>query len=374
MAKRFVKFKTIIPWSLLFNITILALTIVLVLYFIFSEGGFLELLNSGYRLSIIWLLIAIFVHVLNIALDMTVIYLFTKESCPEMTIYKAFICSMTGQFYCAVTPSATGGQPMQILAMSRMGIKPSITTATLIQKFLVWQFTLTTACIIAVVARFGMFSEKMGAPMLVATILGFSMQVFMIIVLLLASFCKPLTKKIVRFLLKTGAKIHIVKNVDEKITGIEETLDSFHENNKKLNKNKKLLVKVYSITAVQMVAYFLVPYCIAKAFYIDCNAFDMLCSQAYVSMVSSLVPLPGGSGAAESSFLVFFQDIFDADKMKSAILLWRTITYYGTIAFTAPFARLQTKKTMELEKLEEEEEAREKAESENEASVEAVSH
>ena len=100
----------------------------------------------------------------------------------------------------------------------------------------------------------------------------------------------------------------------------------------------------------------------------------MLCSQAYVSMVSSLVPLPGGSGAAESSFLVFFQDIFDADKMKSAILLWRTITYYGTIAFTAPFARLQTKKTMELEKLEEEEEAREKAESENEASVEAVSH
>ncbi len=337
------KFK--IPWSLIFNIVIIGLTIFLILYFVFSEGGFIDLIGSGLKINISWLIMAIFVHLLNILLDMTVIYLFLKQTVPEMTIYKAFICSTTGQFFCAVTPSATGGQPMQIVAMSRMGIKPANTTSALIQKFLVWQFTLAVACIIAVVARFGFFTQFFNPAMWVFSLLGFAAQIFMIGVLLLASFCKPLTTKVVNGVLTFLGKLHILHNVEEKKKSISETLTSFHDSNKELNKNKALLVKIYAITAVQMVAFFLVPYCIARSFNIDCNVFDMLCAQAYVNMVSSLVPLPGGSGAAEYCFTVFFGSYFTATTIKSAILLWRTITYYGTITMTAPFATLKTKKT-----------------------------
>ena len=144
-----------IPWSLIFNIVILILTGMLITYFVFSEGGFIDLLNSGLQISVAWMLTGIFVHLLNIFLDMTIIYLFLKETCKEMTFYKAFICGLTGQFFCAITPSATGGQPMQVVSMTRMNIPASKTVAALIQKFLVWQFTLATVCIIAVCARFG---------------------------------------------------------------------------------------------------------------------------------------------------------------------------------------------------------------------------
>jgi len=339
------KFK--IRWSLIFNVIILGLTAFLILYFVFSEGGFVDLINSGLKINVVWIFIAIFVHLTNIALDMTVIYLFMKENCPEMTLYKAFICSMTGQFFCAVTPSATGGQPMQILSMSRMGIRPAKTTAALIQKFLVWQFTLATVCIIAVVARFGFFAQFLDPPMWVASIIGFLAQIALIVVLLLASFCKPLTTRVVNAVIRFFGRIHIIKNPEEKITSIDETLTSFHDSNKNLNKNKPLLIKVYAITAVQMVSFFLVPYCIARSFNIDCNVFDMLCAQAYVNMVSCLVPLPGGSGAAEYCFGIFFGSYFTPITIKSAILLWRTITYYGTIIITAPFAMLKSKKTEE---------------------------
>ncbi len=339
------KFK--IPWGLIFNIVIFALTAFLVLFFIFSEGGFIDLINSGLKINVIWMLIAIFVHLLNIALDMTIIYLFLKETCPDMTLYKAFICSMTGQFFCAVTPSATGGQPMQVVSMSRMGIRPAKTTAALIQKFLVWQFTLTTVCIIAVVARFGFFAQFLDPPMWVMSIIGFLAQIFLIVVLLLASFCKPITTKVVNAVIRFLSKIHVIKKPEEKIKSIDDTLTSFHDSNKTLNKNKELLIKVYAITAVQMIAYFLVPYCIARSFGIDCNAFDMICAQAYVNMVSCLVPLPGGSGAAEYCFSVFFGSYFTGLTIKSAILLWRTITYYGTIVISAPFAMLKSRKSLE---------------------------
>ncbi len=334
-----------IPWGLIFNITIITLTIVLIIYFIFSEGGFMDLLNSGLQISFTWMLTAVFVHLLNIALDMTVIYLFVKQTNPEFSVYKALVASMTGQFFSAVTPSASGGQPMQIVAMSRMGIKPSNSTSALIQKFLVWQFTMAVYCIVAVTAKFSFISQQLNPTMWVLSIVGFAAQIIMIVILLLTSFCKPLTSRIVNFLLNLLGKLHIVRNVEEKKKSFDVTLTSFHESNKLLNKNKVLLVKVYVITAIQMTAYFLAPYCIAMAFGINCDIFDMLCAQAYVSMVSSLIPLPGGSGAAEYSFSVFFGTYFSAQTIKSAILLWRTITYYGTIAISAPFAWLRNKKS-----------------------------
>ena len=340
------KFK--IPWGLIFNITIIGLTFFLILYFVFSEGGFVDLLNSGLEIHLVWLIAAVFVHLLNIALDTTVIYLFIKESQPElMTVKKAIIASLTGQFFCAVTPSASGGQPMQVLALSRMGIRPSVSTSALIQKFLVWQFTMSVYCIVAVAARFSFFAEHLDTPMWILSVLGFSAQIVMIVILLLASFCKPLTIKVVNGFISLLGKLHLVKKADEKKKSMEETLDSFHKSNKELNKNKLLLVKVYVITAVQMTAYFLVPFCIAQSFGINCNMFDMLCAQSYVSMVSSLVPLPGGSGAAEYCFQVFFGTYFTDITIKSAILLWRTITYYGTIALTAPFAWLRKKQSFE---------------------------
>lgn len=336
-----------IPWKLIFNISIIILAVVLVTYFIFSDGGFIDLVNSGLKINMWWIAMAVIVHLLNISIDATIIYLFIKQSTPNFNFYNAFVASMVGQFWCAVTPSSSGGQPMQILTMSRMGVKGANATSALIQKFLVWQFTLTVYSIIAVCARFSFFAGTLSPMMWIFAIIGFLAQVVMIVALLLASFCKNLTTKIIGGIFNFLGKIKILKNVEEKKTSLNNQLLSFHECNKELNKNKPLLTKIYVLTAVQMTAYFLVPFCIATSFNIQCNVFDMLCAQAYVNMVSSLVPLPGGSGAAEYSFSAFFVSYFTPETMKSAILIWRTITYYGTIAFSAPFARIRSKAAKE---------------------------
>ena len=346
------KFK--IPIGLIFNIFIIALTIFLIVYFIFSEDGLIDLINSGLEINIWWILTAVFVHLLNIAIDATIIYIFVKQSVPDVKIKTAAKASMVGQFYCAITPSSTGGQPMQVLMMSRSGIKGSVATSALIQKFLVWQFTLAVYCIVAVAARFSFFKEHLDTYMWVVSAIGFAAQIIMLVVLLLASFAKNFTKKISGGFLRLLGRLHILKNADDKIAGLNDTLESFHESNKALQKNKPLLIKAYVLTAIQMTAFFLVPYCIAMSFKIpDLNIFDMLCAQSYVSMVSSLVPLPGGSGAAEYCFSTFFMAYISAETMKSAILIWRTITYYGTIMISLPFSGIK-KKALPDEKAENE--------------------
>ncbi len=338
-----------ISFGLIFNIVIFALTVFLVIYFTFSKDGLLDLIKSGLPIHFGWILAAVIMHLLNIAIDATIIYLFVKQSVPDLKVKTALTASMVGQFYCAVTPSSTGGQPMQVLMMSRAGIKGSVATAALVQKFLVWQFTLAAYCIVAVVSRFSFFSENLDPPMWVMSAIGFGAQLFMLVLLLLASFANNFSKKVAGGLFRFLGKLHILKNVDEKIGKMHETLDSFHQSNQSLNKDKPLLVKAYILTAIQMTALFLVPYCIARSFQIsDLSIFDMLCAQSYVTMVSSMVPLPGGSGAAEYCFSTFFMAYISPETMKSAILLWRTITYYGTIMISLPFSGMK-KKTVPVE-------------------------
>ncbi len=337
-----------IPWGLLFNISIIGLTIGLILFFVFSEDGFIDLLNSGLKINIWWLVLAMSMHLLNIAIDATILYLFVRQTTPSFTAWNALVVSMVGQFYCAVTPAATGGQPMQILTMTRMGVRAPNASSALMQKFLVWQFTLTGYSIVAMLMRFSMFVKNLDYAMWVLTFVGFLLQVFTIILLLLASFNKAFTSRILGTVLKFLGKIHLIKNVDNKIGKLNNTLTSYHDCNKTLTRDKGLLIKVYVLTFIQMTVLFLVPYGIAKSFGKEgVSMFDMLCAQSFVSMVSGLVPLPGGSGAAEYCFSAFFGTIFNAEMIKSAILIWRTMTYYMTVVISLPFAAIRKKKNSE---------------------------
>ncbi len=339
-----------IPWGLIFNLCIIGLTIGLIVFFIFSKDGLIDLLNSGLKINVFWLILALAMHLLNIGIDATIIYLFVRRSTPAFTPWNALVVSMVGQFYCAVTPSASGGQPMQILTMTRQGVKGANGSAALIQKFLVWQFVLTSYSIAAMALRFSMFVQSLDFAMWVLTIVGFLVQVLTIVLLLLASYSKRTTFKVIGGLYKLLGKMRILKNVDEKLKKLDGTLTSFHDCNKDLNKDKGLVVEVYVLTFIQLTALFLVPFCIARSFGQDgVGMFDMICAQSFVSMVSGLVPLPGGSGAAEYCFSAFFSAAFNEQMIKSAILIWRTMTYYLTIMISLPFAAVRKKKAGEDE-------------------------
>ncbi|MGI6193147.1 MAG: lysylphosphatidylglycerol synthase transmembrane domain-containing protein, partial [Christensenellales bacterium] len=102
----------------------------------------------------------------------------------------------------------------------------------------------------------------------------------------------------------------------------------------------------YFLTFLQLCCYFLIPYCVYRAFgLVGAPVFMMVSAAAYVYMISSFMPLPGGSGAAESSFYMLFLLFFSNSVIAPAMLLWRTITYYSClIAGAATMAAVKDKK------------------------------
>lgn len=328
-------------WKLIFNISVIVFSIGLLVYFAVSENGLNDLVKNISSFDRGWLFMAVFCHLLNIFIDAYLIFIFTKSSANHYRLRDALKSCMVGQFFSAVTPGASGGQPMQLIVMNKQNVDTGKALSALMQKFLVYQTTITSYSALSILVCYDFFKSNLDSFMWTLSIFGFCSQAFVIALLLLFSFNKKITHTILVYVFNLLARIKIIKNPQEKINNLEEQLNSFHACNKELYKNKNLVLKTYVLTTVQLTCIFIVPYCIYRSFNLSgARVIDMVCAQAFVSMISSFVPLPGASGVSEGSFYIFFSMYYTAQTIKSAVLLWRIITYYFTIFLTAPFARL----------------------------------
>lgn len=329
--------------KVIFNIVLILFLVSLFAYLCFSDNGLIDLLKNSKGFNKTWLAMAFLCHLINIFIDIYLVYKFTVNMDKNYTLKRAIRSAMIGQFFSAVTPGASGGQPMQVYAMAKQGVDSGIATSALVQKFLVYQTVLTLYSMIAILIRIDYFNS-LNKIVWSITLTGFIMQTVVIAAILLFSFNKKITSKIISILFHLLEKMRLLKNSDEKIEKINKQLVLFHEGNKALYRDKYMFLKTYVLTAVQLTSIFIIPYCIYRAFHLyGASMVSMICAQSFVTMSSSLVPIPGASGAAEGASSIFFSPFFDETTIKSAIALSRFITYYFTILISLPFSRFVKK-------------------------------
>lgn len=327
--------------KLIFNIVCLMVPIGLIIYFLTSENGFIDLMENASKLNKWWLLSGFLFQFSNVLIDAVVLYLLTNNYDKSYNFKKAFKATAVGQFFSIITPGAVGGQPMQLYCMSKQKIDTGIASSCLVQKFLVYQTTITLYSFFAMIFNLDLFYGELKGLMLSLALFGFLSHVVVVAFIFVFSFNKKLASSITTFIFNILAKMKIIKDPENQIKKLEKQMDFFHESNLKLYKNKKLLIITCLLTIVQLTLIFSISYLVYRSFGLfGASASDMITAQAFVTMVSSFMPLPGGSGAAEGSFYVFFKIFFTQDTIKSAILIWRIITYFFNVIIFAPFANI----------------------------------
>lgn len=340
------------PTKLVFNIFVICLCVGIVCFFFFSEDGLRDLLQSGQGIIWQWIVVAVISQLVYMFTETTVIYLFIRERYKNFSYLNALKVSFTGLFWSAVTPSSTGGQPMQIYLLHSMNVEIGYATSRLMQKFLVYQVVLTLISIISVILNFGYILTNDNIVFItVMLVFGFVSQLAVTLVIVMFSFSPNISRKFIMFFAKVLGKIKIVKNLDSKISDIDKQLDTFHSSNKNIYKKPKIFIPAVILTFVQFIAMFLVPYFIYLSFGLtDIGPVQIATSQAFVNLMSGMIPIPGASGAAELGYTAFFGAIFVGGTLKSSALIWRVINYYGVIFATAPFAYLTKDKTDQAKK------------------------
>ncbi len=350
MEKQNKKFK--ISGKLIFNLIVFAISVYLIIYFFVSEDGLIDLLKTPNSFNIGWVLAGLLVYEFNTVIDAFVTLIFIRSKYKSFSFWEALKVAFVGVFFSAITPSSTGGQPMQLYLMAKKNLSVGFGSACMTQKFIVYQIVTTLFSIFAVIFKFEFFQSAFtGLWSTLFIIFGFGTQVLVTALFLIVSFCRGITNKAINFIDKIMKKLKFIKNPEQKIEKLRLEVDKFHAGNHEIMGNKKRLAQIYLLVIIQVIAILSAPYFIYISFGMPeiaitngqapASFIDFICIQSFVLFTSNLVPLPGASGGAELAFTMYFGQFFivgSVNKIKPAILLWRLITYYGSIIFSAPFS------------------------------------
>ena len=93
---------------------------------------------------------------------------------------------------------------------------------------------------------------------------------------------------------------------------------------------------------IGLVCLYLVPLAIlyATGDYTSFNGLQSVVASAYVMLIGSFVPIPGGTGGLEYGFINFYGNFIKGSVLTAIMITWRFITYYipmiiGAIAVNA---------------------------------------
>lgn len=312
-----------------FNILILILITILVLFFSLKDN-FNTIVNQIFSINPIFLLLAIVFVIIYWLFGSIVMKLFINKVKPEYTLKKAFKLQLMTQFFNAVTPFSSGGQPFQAYYMKKDGIRIADSTNILIQNFISYQIALVLLGIISILSNhiFNIFPE-VGLLKKLVTI-GLSINILVVIVLFFISFNKKGNKFLLKLFVNILSKLKIVKNKNDKLSKWNEYVNDFHSGAKTLFDDKLLFIKSIFLNLLGLCVLYLVPLIILFGFndFITINGALAIVSSAYVMLIGAFVPIPGGTGGLEYSFIAFYGVFIKGSILNAVMLLWRFVTYY----------------------------------------------
>lgn len=309
------------------NGIIIAVVTLVVLFFALKDD-FAEKIGYIFSFNLWWLLVAIVLIVLYWAFKALVIYYCVRKFDDKYSFKESFKLMLDTQFVNGVTPFSVGGQPYQVYRLKKQGFSLEKGTNIVIQDFIVYQISLILLGTIAIIANYclNIFPDDQLLKKLV--ILGYVINLAVIVILFIVAFNRKGNKILLNLAINAGAKLRIIKNKEAFLNKTNETIEEFHKSASILMKSKLHFFKIIVINFFALVFLYLIPFTLIMGLGETINPFIAIITSAYVMLIGSFVPIPGGSGGVEFGFVQFFGVFIVGAKLSSIMLVWRIITYY----------------------------------------------
>ena len=312
-----------------FNVILLLIITALVLYFSLKDD-FYETLDRIVYMDYKYLLLAFLMVIFYWILRSLALHTFTRYFKKDNKYRSSLQLMLRTQFFNAVTPFATGGQPYQVYYLMQEGIPAAEAANIIILNFIVYQIALVTLGIVAVSCNFCFHIFNKVELLQHLVFLGFLCNTGTIVLMFIISFSKRMNKKLVNFGIRVLTKLHIVKDKEEKLKEWDRRINQFDKGMKILLRNKKDFIKTILLNLVALTCLYSIPVALLFAMG-DFNSYTVplaIVTSAYVMLLGSFVPIPGGSGGLEYGFMQFYGSFISGGMLSAIMLLWRFVTYY----------------------------------------------
>ena len=253
--------------------------------------------------------------------------------CPQ-SFRRCAYYSCTGFFFSTITPSATGGQPAQVLAMSRDGT-PAASGA--LDMLLVTIGYNTAAMGWGVFALFtaGGLTERLGGR--VGLLLGLGLAIFTLLdaAMFLFLFLPGPAKRLLHGSIALAARVYPALDRAALEEAADRHLAEYRRGAGLIRRAPGLLAGVVGLSALQLACSYAMPYVVYRAFGLSgFSLWEVMALQALCAIAVGYLPLPGSAGAAESVFLRGFLLVYGEALVAPAMILSRTLNCYLVLIAT----------------------------------------
>ena len=251
----------------------------------------------------------------------------------------------SGIFFGNLTPMMIGSSPAQIYRLTRTGLNVGEAGATQFTRFIVYQFGLVAWGAILLLARMPFFAERYG-DMTLLCVFSFGGHCLILLgVFAVALMPKTVTRVahcIINWLERIGVS---PTKIEGWRTFVDGEIHSFSEKFKLSAGHFSSMALTVVITMMQLAFFYLVPYFLMLSFgKHDVDFFSGMAASAFGQLLSSAVPLPGGTGGAEGGFALFLGHFFGSAST-AGYLLWRMITFIAPTILSASVLGLRSTHT-----------------------------
>lgn len=309
------------------NTIIFVFFVSLTFYIILKENNILEILQIIHQVDIKFILLAIacmffFIFAEGINIGRTLKLLNCKIHLRDGLKY-----ALVGFFFSSVTPSASGGDPMQLYYMKKDNLPIGHSALAILTEFSSFQFVTIIMSLIGFIINYKFIKNSIG-NVKYFLIFGVTINLIILIFILFIIFSRRLIIKLLNLICKI-LKIFNYKKIKQFKKSYINQIKEYKKGANLLIKNKKILLKIIFTTILQIIIYHSIPYFIYLSFGLNqANFFEFLSLQAVLYISVSAMPLPGAVGVSEGGFLGIFKFLFPANLLTSAMLLSRGISFY----------------------------------------------
>lgn len=307
---------------------LIALSITAVFFIAFSNEDLTNAWDAIKKMNLLWLACIFACWLIYTVCDGMNYWFYLRGQGFKISIGRAVNVALIGFYYCNITPSSAGGQPMQVNSLRKAGIPVGYGTMAVTIRFISNQtMTSLIALVLYLLNKDFVHRQLEGAIWLVR--IGWLINFAAVPLVLLAAFKRNWVQKIAEMLISVLEKLHIIRNKEAAVSKVAEVLDTYHTALLDLMHSPGQILLQFACSTIGLLALFGTTVFVYYAFgQTGTPWYHVLTISCLLFVSASYTPLPGASGAQEGGFLLYFKNIFKDGTIGLALLIWRFFTFY----------------------------------------------
>lgn len=302
---------------------------VFTVWFVFREEDLGAVYAAIGQMSLGHLLLAIVIALFFVGMEGIMIWYLLYSIDGTSSLFSCISCSFIGFLFSGITPSATGGQPMQLYYLKKDGNSWSLASVALMTVALMYKLVLVLFGVGILLFWNEPLQEYLGGFYYRLFLLGLILNTLLVAGLLMVMFTPSVIRLLIGKVEWLAVKLHLLKKAGSKTARLDHFMGNYEQALRFLKKHKGKMLIVLLGTVVQRAAVFALTYVVYRGMGMSgAPLTTIMWLQASVYIAVDMLPVPGAQGITEAMYRRAFRDIFTAGNVTASMCISRGVSFY----------------------------------------------